>query len=109
MAPAGSSESASGRLRDIALQAIRPNPAQPRKHFDDVSLAALADSIRERGVLQPIIVQPRSGGGYELIAGERRWRASKIAGVATIPALVAPPVGGARAIELALIQNVCAR
>jgi ParB/RepB/Spo0J family partition protein len=73
------------------------------------SLAALADSIRERGVLQPIIVQPRSRGGYELIAGERRWRASKIAGVATIPALVAPPVGGARAIELALIQNVCAR
>jgi ParB family chromosome partitioning protein len=106
MAPAGSSESASGRLRDIALQAIRPNPAQPRKHFDDVSLAALADSIRERGVLQPIIVQPRSGGGYELIAGERRWRASKIAGVATIPALVAPPVDGAKSIELALIENV---
>jgi len=105
-ARAGSSESASGHLRDIALQDIRPNPAQPRKHFDDASLAALADSIRERGVLQPIIVQPRSGGGYELIAGERRWRASKIAGVATIPALVAPPVDGAQSIELALIENV---
>ena len=102
----GSPETASGRLRDVALQAIRPNPAQPRKHFDGESLVALADSIRERGVLQPIIVQPRSGGGYELIAGERRWRASKIAGVATIPALVAPPVDGAQSIELALIENV---
>jgi ParB family chromosome partitioning protein len=102
----GSPETASGRLRDVALQAIRRNPAQPRKHFDGESLVALADSIRERGVLQPIIVQPRSGGGYELIAGERRWRASKIAGVATIPALVAPPVDGAQSIELALIENV---
>lgn len=106
MARPGSAENVSGRLRDIALQDIHPNPAQPRKHFDDESLAALAESIRERGVLQPIIVQPRSAGGYELIAGERRWRASKIAGVATIPALVAPPVDGARSIELALIENI---
>jgi ParB family chromosome partitioning protein len=106
MARPGSPESESARLRDIALQAIHPNPAQPRKHFDDESLAALADSIRERGVLQPIIVQPRSAGGYELIAGERRWRAAKIAGAATIPALVAPPVDGAQSIELALIENI---
>jgi len=106
MARAGSPESASGRLRDIALHDIHPNPAQPRKHFDDESLAALADSIRERGVLQPIIVQPRPGRGFELIAGERRWRASKIAGVATIPALVGLPVGGAESIELALIENI---
>jgi len=102
----GSPETASGRLRDIALADIHPNPAQPRKHFDDASLAGLADSIRERGVLQPIIVQSRSAGGYELIAGERRWRASKLAGVATIPALVAPPVDGAQSIELALIENI---
>jgi ParB family chromosome partitioning protein len=106
MARTGSPESASRRLRDIALQAIHPNPAQPRKRFDDESLAALADSIRERGLLQPIIVQPRPAGGYELIAGERRWRASKIAGVATIPALVATPVDGAHSIELALIENI---
>jgi ParB family transcriptional regulator, chromosome partitioning protein len=106
MARAGAPESASGHLRDIALPAIHPNPAQPRKHFDDASLAALADSIRERGVLQPIIVQPRSAGGYELIAGERRWRASQIAGSPTIPALVAQPVDGAESIELALIENV---
>jgi ParB family chromosome partitioning protein len=101
-----SPESASGRLRDIDLHDIHPNPGQPRKHFDDASLAALAESIRERGVLQPIIVQPRSAGGYELIAGERRWRAAKIAGVETIPALVAPRVDGAQSIELALIENV---
>jgi ParB family transcriptional regulator, chromosome partitioning protein len=106
MAPAGSSERTSGRLRDIALQTIHPNPAQPRKHFDDASLAALADSIRERGVLQPIIVQPRSAGGYELIAGERRWRASQIARSPTIPALVAEPVDGAESIEIALIENI---
>jgi ParB family chromosome partitioning protein len=106
MARAGLPETASGRLRDVALQAIHPNPAQPRKHFDGESLVALADSIRERGVLQPIIVQPRSAGGYELIAGERRWRASQVAGRPTIPALVAQPVDGAQSIELALIENV---
>jgi ParB family transcriptional regulator, chromosome partitioning protein len=106
MARPGSPEGVSGRLRDIALHDIHPNPAQPRKHFDGESLAALADSIRERGVLQPIIVQPRPAGGYELIAGERRWRGSKIAGVATIPALVGLPVGGAQSIELALIENI---
>jgi ParB family transcriptional regulator, chromosome partitioning protein len=106
MARPGLPESLSGRLRDIAIQDVYPNPAQPRKHFDDESLAALADSIRERGVIQPIIVQPRPGRGFELIAGERRWRASKIAGVATIPALVASPVDGAHSIELALIENI---
>ena len=106
MAPAGSPERASGRLRDIALDEIHPNPAQPRKRFDQASLAALADSIRERGVLQPIIVQPRAAGGYELIAGERRWRASKIAGIATIPALVAQSFEAGHSVELALIENV---
>ena len=99
-------QSANGRLRDIALAEVHPNPSQLRKHFDDVSLAALADSIRERGVLQPIIVHRRPGGGYELIAGERRWRACEIAGVATIPALVAEPVDAPHSIELALIENI---
>jgi ParB family chromosome partitioning protein len=99
-------QSGGGRLRDIGLEEVHANPSQPRKLFDDASLTALADSIRQRGVLQPIIVQPRPGGGYELIAGERRWRASQIAGTPTIPALVVGPVGGAQAIELALIENV---
>jgi ParB family transcriptional regulator, chromosome partitioning protein len=96
----------SGWLRDIVLDEIHPNTNQPRKHFDETSLAALADSIRERGVLQPIIVQPRPAGGYKLIAGERRWRASKIASTATIPALVAQAVDEGQSIELALIENV---
>jgi ParB family chromosome partitioning protein len=72
MAHAHSEPTSNGRLCDIYLEEIHPNPSQPRKRFDDRSLAALADSIRERGVLQPIIVQPQSSGGYELIAGERR-------------------------------------
>jgi ParB family chromosome partitioning protein len=95
-----------GRLHEIALEEIHPNPEQPRKHLDEASLNALADSIRERGVLQPIIVQPRDGGGYQLIAGERRWRASRIAGRRTIPSLVDDAVDGALSLELALIENM---
>ena len=106
MAQPRSPDASSGRLREIALDEIHPNPSQPRKRFDRSSLAALADSIRERGVLQPVIVQPRTAGGYELVAGERRWRASRIAGIATIPALVAQPLGTGQSIELALIENV---
>ncbi len=100
------SEPSAGRLREVALDAIHPNPAQPRKRFDQASLNSLADSIRERGVLQPIIVQPRDGGGYLVIAGERRWRASQIADRATIPALVDEAVDGMGSLELALIENV---
>ncbi len=95
-----------GRLREIALDEIHPNAEQPRKRFDEASLNSLADSIRERGVLQPIIVQPHTGGGYQLIAGERRWRASKIAARPTIPALVDDAVDGTVSLELALIENV---
>jgi ParB family chromosome partitioning protein len=97
---------AAGRLREIALDEIHPNAAQPRKRFHQTSIDALADSIRERGVLQPIIVHPSSAGGYQLIAGERRRRASQIAGRPTIPALVGDAVDGAVSLELALIENV---
>jgi ParB family chromosome partitioning protein len=106
VAQLGPQERTSGRLRDIAVQDIHPNPSQPRKRFDEASLAALADSIRGRGVLQPIIVQPGPAGAYLLVAGERRWRAAKIAGIATIPALVAEPLDAGQSIELALIENV---
>jgi ParB family chromosome partitioning protein len=95
-----------GRLRQIPLSVIRRNPNQPRKRFDDTSLAALADSIREGGVLQPIIVQPREGGAYEIVAGERRWRAAHTAGLDTIPALVDQPHDQASALEAALIENM---
>ena len=94
------------RLRNIALEQIRPNPKQPRRRFDDEPLLALADSIRERGVLQPVIVRPSQRKGYELIAGERRWRACQIAGLPTIPALVDDAVDDAVSLELALIENI---
>ena len=106
MAQVDSRQRTDGRLRDIAVQDIHANPSQPRKRFDDGSLAALAESIRERGVLQPIIIQVRPKGGYELIAGERRWRASKLADIATIPSLVTQPLAAGEAVELALIENV---
>ncbi len=69
VAQVASQNEQSGRLRDVAVQDIHANPSQPRKHFDDTSLTALADSIRERAVLQPIIIQPRPAGAYELVAG----------------------------------------
>jgi ParB family transcriptional regulator, chromosome partitioning protein len=92
-------------LRELPVELISPNPKQPRKRFDDDALAALAGSLGERGVLQPVLVRPKAGGTYELIAGERRWRAASIAGLATIPALVRPR-GDAEALELALIENM---
>ena len=61
-------------LREIAVDLIAPNPNQPRKHFDEEALQALAESLRERGVLQPVLVRPRAQGGYELLGGERRLR-----------------------------------
>jgi ParB family chromosome partitioning protein len=94
------------RLREIPLTEIHPNPDQPRRHFDADALDALAGSIRERGVLQPIIVQPRRDNGYQLIAGERRWRAAQIAELTEIPALVDEAVDGAVSLELALIENL---
>jgi ParB family chromosome partitioning protein len=94
------------RLRDIPLDQIRPNPKQPRRRFDEDSLLALAESIRERGVLQPVIVRPRKPKGYELIAGERRWRASSMAGTRTIPCLVDGAADDAVSLELALIENI---
>ena len=70
------------------MRSIHPNPNQPRKHFDEATLGALADSIGERGVLQPIVVRPTSPDAFELVAGERRWRAALIAGESTIPAVI---------------------
>jgi ParB family transcriptional regulator, chromosome partitioning protein len=92
-------------LRELPVELISPNPSQPRRHFDDASLVALADSLRERGVLQPVLVRPLPGGSYELIAGERRWRAAQLAGLETVPALVRPH-DDAASLELALIENM---
>ena len=92
-------------LRDVAVELVRPNPAQPRKRFDEAGLAALAESLTERGVLQPVLVRPRPGGTYELVAGERRWRAAKLAGLETMPALVQHRDDEA-SLEVALIENM---
>ncbi|MDQ6810461.1 MAG: ParB/RepB/Spo0J family partition protein [Actinomycetota bacterium] len=92
-------------LRELPIALISPNPRQPRRRFDEEAIAALAESLRERGVLQPVLVRPRAGGTYELVAGERRWRAATIAGLQTIPALVRARAD-AEALELALIENM---
>jgi ParB family transcriptional regulator, chromosome partitioning protein len=92
-------------LRDVAVELVRPNRAQPRKRFDEAGLAALAESLTERGVLQPVLVRPRPGGTYELVAGERRWRAAKLAGLETMPALVQHRDDEA-SLEVALIENM---
>jgi ParB family chromosome partitioning protein len=92
-------------LRELPVELISPNPKQPRRRFDQEALVALAGSMDERGVLQPVLVRPRAGGTYELIAGERRWRAARMAGLEAIPALVRQR-GDAEAVELALIENM---
>jgi ParB family transcriptional regulator, chromosome partitioning protein len=92
-------------LRRLPVELIKPNPRQPRHRFDEEALVALADSLRERGVLQPVLVRPVPGGTYELIAGERRWRAAQLAGFDEIPALVRPQ-DDAQSLELALIENM---
>jgi ParB family transcriptional regulator, chromosome partitioning protein len=92
-------------LRQIAVETIAPNPHQPRKRFDDEALAALAASLEANGVIQPILVRPLPGGTYELVAGERRWRAAQLAGLETVPALVQAHTD-AQSIELALVENM---
>jgi ParB family chromosome partitioning protein len=92
-------------LRELPVELIVANPNQPRRRFDEEALQALAGSLGERGVLQPVLVRAKPGGTYELVAGERRWRAAKIAGLEKIPALVRAH-GDAEALELALIENM---
>jgi ParB family transcriptional regulator, chromosome partitioning protein len=92
-------------LRELPVELIAPNPQQPRRVFDEASLVALAESLKERGVLQPVLVRPVPGGTYELIAGERRWRAAQLAGLDTVPAMIRPH-DDAESLELALIENM---
>jgi ParB family transcriptional regulator, chromosome partitioning protein len=92
-------------LRDVAVADIDPNPHQPRQHFDEETLVSLAGSVREVGVLQPVLVRPAAGGRYELVAGERRWRAAMRAGLDVIPAIVRE-TGDLQAVEQALVENL---
>ncbi|HEY1509802.1 MAG TPA: ParB/RepB/Spo0J family partition protein [Solirubrobacteraceae bacterium] len=92
-------------LRQVPLDMIDPSPHQPRRTFDEEPLIALAESIKLRGVLQPVLVRPLPGGRYELIAGERRWRAAQVAEHETIPAIVRRHDDSA-SLEMALIENM---
>jgi ParB family chromosome partitioning protein len=92
-------------LRQLPTDMIAANPQQPRSNFDEPALLALAESIKIRGVLQPVLVRPLPGGTYELIAGERRWRAARLAELDTIPAIVRHH-DDAASLEVALIENM---
>jgi ParB family chromosome partitioning protein len=92
-------------LRRLPVDLIAPNPRQPRVVFDEESLLALSESVKERGVLQPVLVRPCPGGSYELIAGERRWRAAQLAGLDVVPAVVQPHEDR-ESLEIALIENM---
>jgi ParB family chromosome partitioning protein len=97
--------SAAEGLRELPVELVRPNPSQPRRHFDTEALLALSESIRARGVLQPVVVRPLAGGQYELVAGERRLRAAKLAELDTVPAVVRETAEAER-LELALVENM---
>ncbi|MFM8825885.1 MAG: ParB/RepB/Spo0J family partition protein [Actinomycetota bacterium] len=92
-------------LRDVPVDAITPNPHQPRQHFDDSALADLTKSIAEIGVLQPLLVRETGSGRYELIAGERRWRAAQRAKLTTVPVVVRE-VNELASVEQALVENL---
>jgi ParB family chromosome partitioning protein len=92
-------------LHDIPLDQIRPNPRQPRETLDEATLKQLADSVRHSGILQPVLLRPAADGTYELVAGERRWRAAAIAGLKTVPAIVRR-LSDAESFEAALIENL---
>lgn len=102
---AGSAGNGDSELRSLAVASITAGKYQPRRHFDDDLLQELADSIKVQGVIEPIIVRGVAGGRFELIAGERRWRASQLAGMSEIPALVRD-IDDRAAIAIALVENI---
>ena len=93
------------RIETLPMREIEPDPGQPRKTFDDETLAELSASIAEHGLLQPIAVRPKPSGGYLIVAGERRWRASRMAGLTEVPVIV-KDVTDEQAMELALVENL---
>ncbi|MBL8159888.1 ParB/RepB/Spo0J family partition protein [Candidatus Saccharibacteria bacterium] len=103
--PTAAEDTAVSRLKEVPHAAVEPDPEQPRRHFDEAALAELAASIKTHGVMQPLVVTQHGSGLYRLIAGERRWRASALAGLATVPVIVRTVTAQQR-LELALIENL---
>jgi ParB family chromosome partitioning protein len=101
----GQDDHRTGELVTVAVDRIAPNPYQPRRAFDADSLKELAESIRTRGVLQPILVK-KDGAGYTLVAGERRFRAAKLAGVMQVPAMILEQLDEADMLQIALVENL---
>ncbi len=94
-----------GNLRNLAIDALQPGKYQPRSHMEQETLAELSESIKVQGVMQPILVRPLTAGRYEIIAGERRWRAARMAGLTTVPALI-KDIPDQQALAAALIENI---
>jgi ParB family chromosome partitioning protein len=101
----GGAEQRGAQLAHLPVDAIHANPRQPRRRFEPEATTGLAGSLKQQGVLQPVVVRPRAAGGYELIAGERRWRAAREAGLETLPALVRE-ADDRETLLLALVENV---
>src|SRR5215469_7506756 len=103
----GRATEGTGSVREVAIELIRPGAFQPRRHFSEDELEALARSVREKGVLQPLLVRPvdEAEASFELIAGERRWRAAQRAGLHLVPVLIRP-LSDVEALEIALIENL---
>ena len=92
-------------LRHVPVELLHPNPNNPRKHFAEEDLESLAKSLKDKGLLQPLVVRPRAGGSFEIVAGERRWRASQRAGLHELPVLIRE-LDDRETLEIALIENI---
>jgi ParB family chromosome partitioning protein len=101
----GGFEPAAAELLELPVDAIHPNPRQPRRRFEPEAASGLAESVRRQGVIQPLLVRPRAAGGYEIVAGERRWRAAREAGRETVPAVVRE-ADDRDTLLLGLVENV---
>ena len=101
----GGLDPAATELLELPVDAIHPNPKQPRRRFEPEAASGLAESVRRQGVIQPLLVRPRAAGGYEIVAGERRWRAAREAGRTTVPAVVRE-ADERDTLLLGLIENV---
>jgi ParB family chromosome partitioning protein len=99
-------EAPAAAVRSIAVDRLHPNRLQPRSRFDEAGLDELAESIRAQGVIQPLVVTARDGGGFTIVAGERRWRAAQRAGLAEVPAVVREIAGERDLLEVALVENL---